>query len=234
MDPSSYYWMTKPTDRFILRQVKLHASAKLTRQIARYYWIQPWMVTLASTFLGVLGGVFFALGFGFLGGILLLFSQVLDGSDGQLARLKGKESPQGAFLDSVLDRYADGAAVIGLCVGIARTNPLIPPWALVCLGAFALIGSGLISYTTARAEVLGLRLGKPTLASKGTRFIAMGLAGLLSFFSQDFLLLVLTYLALHTQLVVLYRILRTHSGAVNDGGSLEDTSGETDPCKKIP
>lgn len=211
MDPRGESWMTKPTDRFILRQVKLHASAKLTRRMARLYWIRPWMVTLASTLLGVLGGVFFALGYGFLGGILLLFSQVLDGADGQLARLRGEAGPKGAFLDSVMDRYADGAAVIGLCIGILRSSLEIAPWAVISLGALALIGSGLISYTTARAQVLGLNLGKPTLASKGTRFVAMGFSGLLSLRWEGFLFLALTYLALHTQMVVLWRILRARS-----------------------
>lgn len=209
MDPLGDYWITKPTDRFILRQVKLHFSARLTRRLAGLGWVQPWMVTLASTLLGVVGGVFFAMGLGFPGGILILCSQVLDGADGQLARLRNTASPQGAFLDSVMDRYADGAAVIGLCVGILKSSLEIAPWALVSLGALAIIGSGLISYTTARAEVLGLSLGKPTLASKGTRFVAMGLGGLLSVFWQGFLLVALTYLALHTQVAVFSRILRT-------------------------
>ncbi len=110
-----------------------------------------------------------------------------------------------------MDRYADGAAVIGLCVGILRSSVEIAPWAVICLGALAIIGSGLISYTTARSEVLGLNLGKPTLASKGTRFVAMGLSGLLSILWQGFLLLALTYLAVHTQTVVLSRILRARS-----------------------
>lgn len=208
MNPCTDSWVTKPTDRFILRQVKLHLSSRLTRKMAGLDWIRPWMLTLASCLLGVLGGVFFAAGLGYLAGILLLCSQVLDGADGQLARLRGEESPRGAFLDSVLDRYSDGAAVIGLSVGVLQNNHGTSPWAVICLGALALIGSGLISYTTARAEALGLRLGKPTLASKGTRFVAMGLGGLLSLFWQGFLLVALTYLAFHTQLVVFWRIRR--------------------------
>ena len=64
--------------------------------------------------LGMVAGAVFAAGWGMLAGLLAGASQILDGVDGQYARLTGTESSAGAFLDSVLDRYSDGFLVLGL------------------------------------------------------------------------------------------------------------------------
>ena len=204
-------WRKKPTDRFILKWIKLNLSARITPGLAHIEWLRPWMITLCSTLLGILAGTVFALGFGFWGGLIAALSQVLDGVDGQLARYTGKQSPAGAFLDSVLDRYSDGAVVIGLFI---YSVPLVSLWVLLPVGFFALIGSSQVSYSSARAEALGLVQGAPTLASKGTRTTVSALSGLLSPLWHPFPLVGLCYLAVHANLVVLHRIwLAYRSGA---------------------
>lgn len=205
-------WVTKPTDRFLLRWIKERLAARITPKVATVTWIRPWTVTLASAGLGVLGGVAFALCTPFGAAVAILASQVLDGVDGQLARLRGEDSPWGAFLDSVMDRYSDGAVLVGLSIGVWRTLQSVPDWVVLCVSVSALIGSGLISYTKARARELGLDLGAPTLASKGTRFSAMALGGLLSPILPEGPALALLYLALHTQGAVLLSLLRTRKG----------------------
>ena len=166
------------------------------------------MITLCSMLVGMAAGAIFGAGWGWTAGVLAAVSQVLDGVDGQFARLTGQQSEAGAFLDSVLDRYTDGALVIGLTIFVYRSGGL-SPWTAAIVGTMALIGSGLISYSTARAETLGIDLGKPTLASKGTRTSVMIVSGLLSPFSSLFPVLALLYLALHTNVEVFCRILRS-------------------------
>lgn len=205
-------WVTKPTDRFLLRWIKEQLSARITPRVAALAWIRPWTVTLASAGLGILGGVAFAVCMPFGAAVAILASQVLDGVDGQLARLKGQDSPWGAFLDSVMDRYADGAVLAGLSIGVWRTLQSAPDWIVLCVSVLALIGSGLISYTKARARELGLDLGAPTLASKGTRFSAIALGGLLSPIFSEGPALALLYLALHTQGAVLLSLVRSRKG----------------------
>lgn len=70
----------------------------------------------------MLGGVVFALGVAWLAGLIAAMAQILDGVDGQFARLRGEQSKSGAFLDSVLDRYADGAMVIGMILSNWRQS----------------------------------------------------------------------------------------------------------------
>jgi CDP-diacylglycerol---glycerol-3-phosphate 3-phosphatidyltransferase len=201
-------WKTKPTDRFILKWVKCQLSARITPKLIPAKWLHPWMVTAISGVLGLLAGLLFALGLAFLAGLTATFSQILDGVDGQLARLTGKESKAGAFMDSVIDRYADGALVIGLLVYLARFPYFASLWELLVLGAFALIGSSLISYTSARAESLGIDIGKPTLASKGTRVTVIALSGILSPLYHSMPLIAIFYLALHSNLEVVRRLRR--------------------------
>ncbi|MHC1742450.1 MAG: CDP-alcohol phosphatidyltransferase family protein [Syntrophobacteraceae bacterium] len=171
-------WETKPTDRFVLRWIKVNCSARITPHLLALPWLQPWMITLGSASLGALAGLVFACGWGWGAGLLAACSQVFDGVDGQLARIAGRQSRGGAFWDSVLDRYADGAMVIGLVLYLVRPPAILPLAPTLVLGAFALIGSNLISYSSARAEGLGIDLGPPTLASKGTRSTIMILGAL--------------------------------------------------------
>jgi phosphatidylglycerophosphate synthase len=198
-------WKTKPTDRFVLKWIKCNLSARITPRLVEITWLRAWMITVCSMVLGVASGALFATGWGFPAGVVAAVSQVLDGVDGQFARLTGTQTRGGAFLDSVLDRYTDGALVIGLIlynVGTGALHPILTGF----VGAAALIGSGLISYTSARAENLAIDLGKPTLASKGTRNSVVALSGILSPLSSLLPLGALIYLALHTNVVVTARI----------------------------
>ena len=170
-------WQTKPTDRFVLKWIKVHLSARITPRLVSWGWLRPWMITLSSSTLGVIGGVVFALGSGWLAGCMAAIAQVLDGVDGQFARLTGRQSAGGAFWDPVLDRYAEGAMVIGLVVYLIQLPLPMPLWLLLILGSLALIGSNLTSYTASRAKDLGIDLGKPSPGSKGTRFTVMVLCG---------------------------------------------------------
>lgn len=201
-------WQTKPTDRFVLKWIKTHLSARITPGLLTRKWLRPWMITLFSSVLGVKAGIVFALGWGWTAGCIAACAQVLDGVDGQFARLTGRQSKGGAFWDSVLDRYADGSMMIGLVIYLIRLPFPCPPWLLLALGSSALIGSNLISYSTARAESLGLDMGSPTLASKGTRSAVMIVCAWGSLFWAGLPIIALLYLAIHPNVVVVNRLIR--------------------------
>lgn len=205
-------WRTKTSDRFVLKWIKCNISARITPRLLGVSWLRAWIITVWSMSLGIAAGAAFAAGWGVPAGLLAGVSQILDGVDGQYARLTGTQSPAGAFLDSVLDRYGDGFLVLGLIIFNVRLG--LPGWLLFLLGASALIGSGLVSYTSARAESLGIDLGKPTLASKGTRTTVVAIAGILSGFFPYLPMAALCYLVLHSNAAVLRRIrLATRSAA---------------------
>ena len=117
--------------------------------------VHPNTITVVGTLFMVAGGVLYGTGHIMSGGWLLGLTALTDVMDGTVARRSGKASVFGAFLDSSLDRVADGAVLAGLAVFYAL-NPQhhSVPMVVVCLAG--IIGSFLTSYTRARAEALGL------------------------------------------------------------------------------
>ena len=88
-------------------------------------------------------------------GVVLIFAGTCDILDGALARSTKAGYPYGAFLDSTLDRVADGGLLGGLAVFYAlNERHHNVPMVVVCLAG--LIGAFLTSYIRARAEALGL------------------------------------------------------------------------------
>jgi phosphatidylglycerophosphate synthase len=108
-------WKTKPTDRFVLRFIKVYVSAPVSALLVHSMpGIRPAALTFLAACLGISGGIAFGLGFAWIGGLLAAVAQILDGVDGQVARLTDKVSSEGAFLDSVLDRYMDFSLLFGI------------------------------------------------------------------------------------------------------------------------
>ena len=54
-------WQTKPTDRFVLKWIKVNLSARITPRLVALRWLRPWMLTLFSMSLGIAGGLLLAL-----------------------------------------------------------------------------------------------------------------------------------------------------------------------------
>ncbi|HEV2140953.1 MAG TPA: CDP-alcohol phosphatidyltransferase family protein [Candidatus Dormibacteraeota bacterium] len=110
------------------------------------------------TVVGV-GLTFFAAGLAAFGqlrwaGIVLIFAGTCDILDGALARMTKASYPYGAFLDSTLDRYAEGAVYLGLAAYFVTVDGPLQRW-LVLATMAALAGSFLVSYVRARAQSLG-------------------------------------------------------------------------------
>jgi CDP-diacylglycerol--glycerol-3-phosphate 3-phosphatidyltransferase len=84
------------------------------------------------------------------GGLVAAVASVFDMLDGRVARLRGRETSFGAFLDSTMDRYSDMVLYMGLMILYARVDQT-PHMVLVWVAAF---GSFMTSYARARAESL--------------------------------------------------------------------------------
>ena len=87
-------------------------------------------------------------------GLVLILAGTCDILDGALARSTKASYPYGAFLDSTLDRYSEGAVYLGLSAYFVTINPPLQEWLILATLA-ALAGSFLVSYVRARAQSLG-------------------------------------------------------------------------------
>lgn len=112
--------------------------------------VPPTAITLASLAAAAGAGVAMARGCFALGGWLYLATGILDIFDGRVARATGRVSRSGAFIDSVIDRYAELLVFGGLAFYYRGTA-----WALALVLA-AQAGSLMVSYARARGEALGV------------------------------------------------------------------------------
>ena len=132
--------------------------------------VSPDAVTLVGT-LGVCAGalIFFPQGL-LLAGVLVITAFVFsDIVDGQMARMSGRVSPFGAFLDSTLDRIADAAVFGGLTM--YYVGPGDNDW-LAALCLYNLVAGSVTSYARARAESLGME-AKVGIAERATRLVSI-------------------------------------------------------------
>jgi CDP-diacylglycerol--glycerol-3-phosphate 3-phosphatidyltransferase len=115
--------------------------------------INPNILTVIGVALNVGCGVLFGLGSFFSAGIALVVANLFDMLDGQVARLSGRVTRFGGFLDSSLDRLSDMVVFVGLMVFYARDTPWHSTLNVFLAGA-GLMGSVMVSYASARAESL--------------------------------------------------------------------------------
>lgn len=113
-----------------------------------------------------------------LGALLITVCVLTDGVDGQMARMMNHKSAYGAFLDSTLDRVADGAIFGAVALYYAGRGDSVL-WAGMAIGA--LVMGQVTSYAKARGLALGFKVWGG-LAARGDRLlvllVAMLLAGL--------------------------------------------------------
>jgi phosphatidylglycerophosphate synthase len=116
--------------------------------------VTPNQITVIGVALTFVAAVLAAFGYLRWAGVVLIVAGTFDILDGALARSSGRAYPYGAFLDSTLDRYSEGAIYIGLAAYFASTGGPLQRWLLLATVA-ALAGSFLVSYVRARAQSLG-------------------------------------------------------------------------------
>jgi CDP-diacylglycerol---glycerol-3-phosphate 3-phosphatidyltransferase len=117
--------------------------------------VHPNTITVFGTLCTVVGGIIYGTGHIRTGGWFLSITALFDVLDGTVARRSGRSSTFGAFLDSTLDRLADGFLLGGLAVFYATSvaHGSVPLMITALLG---MIGAFMTSYTRARAESLGI------------------------------------------------------------------------------
>ncbi|MBA3805562.1 MAG: CDP-alcohol phosphatidyltransferase family protein [Acidobacteria bacterium] len=118
-----------------------------------YGRINPNYLTVIGVSINIGCGLLFGFGHFFWAGVILIVANLFDMLDGQVARLSGRVTRFGGFLDSSLDRLSDMVVFVGLMVFYARDTQYHSTLNVFLAGA-AMMGSVMVSYTSARAESL--------------------------------------------------------------------------------
>jgi phosphatidylglycerophosphate synthase len=187
--------------------VKGLAMSYLTRELKPYFEksfmplidiiskakVHPNFLTVFGLFLVAVGSYFLYLKAYLLSFVFLLLGALCDALDGAIARKTKRNSPFGAFLDSLTDRFSDALPFIA--IALSSQDKVLSFFSLL-----ALVFSFGVSYARARAEGLGFEL-RVGFFERTERWVIL-LAGVL--LQQIFLALIL--LAVGSFLTLIQRV----------------------------
>jgi len=171
--------------------------------------ITPNTITIFAVFISITAGILFAYGLWGIAGWIMIAGGVFDLFDGRVARATNNVTKGGAYLDSVLDRYSDGAILGGLAWVFKDS------WLLFFI-ILCFIGFYSVSYTKARAEASGVKCDVGTF-QRPERIFSLGLSAIfspiLSYYmnweTPILIYLVIIVLGMGTIATSIYRIIYT-------------------------
>jgi choline kinase/phosphatidylglycerophosphate synthase len=188
----------KPHDGPVSRYLNRPISVRISRRLVNYP-VTPNQISMFSFLCSVLAAGLFALG-GYpgllLGGLLAQFASIIDGCDGEVARLSFQSSDYGGWFDAVLDRYADAFLLFGLTwhTYSAVKDPLI-----LFVGFLAIIGSFMVSYTADKYDsLMRKRVGKGFRVGRDLRIFLIFLGAI---FNQVYLTLALIAVVMNIETI---------------------------------
>ncbi|PIN82356.1 MAG: CDP-diacylglycerol--glycerol-3-phosphate 3-phosphatidyltransferase [Nitrosopumilales archaeon CG11_big_fil_rev_8_21_14_0_20_33_24] len=140
------------------------------------------------TFIGLVFAIASALVYGLgvefgliIGGILLLVSGFFDMVDGQVARVTGKTSRKGSYLDSMFDKIAEVAIFLGLLIG---------GYAEPYLVMLAITLSLLVSYARAKSDALNINLQGIGIGERAERLLIIAIIGIIGYMEPAVMIVV--------------------------------------------
>ncbi len=117
-----------------------------------------------------------------IGGVLLLASGFFDMVDGQVARITGKTSKKGEYLDSMFDKIAEVAIFLGILVG---------GYAEPYLVLLAITLSLLVSYARSKSDIIGIKLQGIGIGERAERLLVIGIIGMVGFMEYAVVIVVI-------------------------------------------
>ncbi len=147
--------------------------------------LSPNFWTVVGLGFAVLSAIVYGLGVEFgliIGGVLLLVSGFFDMVDGQVARVTGKTSKVGSYLDSMFDKIAETAIFLGILVG-GYADPY-----LVLL---AITLSLLVSYARAKSDALNVKLQGIGIGERAERLLVIAIIGIIGYMEPAVIIVVI-------------------------------------------
>jgi len=162
----------------VLNKYREQADLIIVPIAKKFKRVNPNVISFLSLIFALLAGISFYLSHAPIyvvsGGIFVLLNSLFDALDGKVAKITGKQSKRGDFLDHTIDRYSDIFILLGIILG-----PLSRTW----LGIFAIIGVLMTSYMGTQADAVGVSRDYGGIAGRAERLL------LLIFFSFLYFLL---------------------------------------------
>lgn len=148
--------------------------------------INPFVLTYLGLGLAIASSTIYSFSSGYwslmaIAGVTLLLSGLFDALDGAVARGLNASTKMGSFTDSVLDRVAEVAVMLGIWASGTVDGTLV---------LLVLSSSLLVSYVRAKAESLGISMEGVGVAERGERLMVIALGSLLHALSEHIMTIV--------------------------------------------
>jgi len=147
--------------------------------------LSPNFWTAVGLGFALLSAVVYGMGVEFgliIGGVLLLVSGFFDMVDGQVARVTGKTSKKGSYLDSMFDKIAEVAIFLGILVG---------GYAEPYLVFLAITLSLLVSYARAKSDIINVKLQGIGIGERAERLLVIAIIGIIGFMDYAVIIVVI-------------------------------------------
>ena len=147
--------------------------------------LSPNFWTVVGLVIALASAVVYGMGMEFgliIGGILLLVSGFFDMVDGQVARVTGKTSKKGEYLDSMFDKISEVAIFLGILVG---------GYAEPYLVLLAITLSLLVSYARAKSDLINIKLQGIGIGERAERLLVIAIIGIIGFMDYAVIIVVI-------------------------------------------
>jgi Phosphatidylglycerophosphate synthase len=147
--------------------------------------LSPNFWTVVGLIIALASAVVYGMGMEFgliIGGILLLVSGFFDMVDGQVARVTGKTSKKGEYLDSMFDKISEVAIFLGILVG---------GYAEPYLVLLAITLSLLVSYARAKSDLINIKLQGIGIGERAERLLVIAIIGIIGFMDYAVVIVVI-------------------------------------------
>ena len=147
--------------------------------------LSPNFWTVVGLIIALASAVVYGMGMEFgliIGGILLLVSGFFDMVDGQVARVTGKTSKKGEYLDSMFDKISEVAIFLGILVG-GYAEPYIVLLAITL--------SLLVSYARAKSDLINIKLQWIGIVERAERLLVIAIIGIIGFMDYAVVIVVI-------------------------------------------
>ncbi len=147
--------------------------------------LSPNFWTAVGLGFAILSAIVYGMGIEFgliIGGVLLLVSGFFDIVDGQVARVTGKTSKKGSYIDSMFDKIAEVAIFFGILVG-GYAEPYIVFLAITL--------SLLVSYARAKSDIINVKLQGIGIGERAERLLVIAIIGIIGFMEYAVIIVVI-------------------------------------------
>jgi len=147
--------------------------------------LSPNFWTVLGLVFAILAAIIYGLNIEFglvFGGLFLLVSGFFDVVDGQVARVTGKTSKTGSYLDSMFDKIAEVSIFFGiLLAGYAQPSTVM----------LAITLSLLVSYARAKSDSLNIKMQGIGIGERAERLLVIAILGIIGFIEYAVIIVII-------------------------------------------